>query len=135
MAIPTSKDAAPPSRQFSRLRLLWRFAKAYPGHLTAALIALVIAAGSTLAVPRGLQLVVDRGFHAGADPSVIAPYFWALLVVVAVQGLATGVRFLLRQLDRRARRRRPAHDRPAPSAVRSTPPSSRTTGRRRSPAG
>ncbi len=93
MAIPTSKDMAPPSRQLSRLALLWRFVKAYPGHLTAALVALLIAAGSTLAVPKGLQLVVDRGFHAGADPSVIAPYFWALLGVVAVQGLATGVRF------------------------------------------
>ncbi len=93
MAIATSKDAAPPSRQFSRLKLLWRFVKAYPGHLAMALIALVIAAGSTLAVPRGLQLVVDNGFRAGADPSVIAPYFWALLGVVAVQGVSTGVRF------------------------------------------
>ncbi len=93
MAIATSKDAAPPSRQFSRLRLLWRFVRNYPGHLAMALIALVIAAGSTLAVPKGLQLVVDKGFHAGADPSVIAPYFWALLVVVAVQGVSTGVRF------------------------------------------
>ena len=93
MAIPTSKDAAPPSRQFSRLKLLWRFAKRYPGPLMMALIALLVAAGSTLAVPKGLQLVVDKGFHAGADPAVIAPYFWALLAVVAVQGIATGVRF------------------------------------------
>ncbi len=93
MAIATSKDAAPPSRQLSRLTLLWRFVKNYPGHLTMALGALVVAAGSTLAVPKGLQLVVDKGFHAGADAAVIAPYFWALLAVVAVQGAATGVRF------------------------------------------
>jgi ATP-binding cassette subfamily B protein len=93
MAIPTSKDAAPPSRQLSRLTLLWRFVRNYPGHLTMALAALVVAAGSTLAVPKELQLVVDKGFHAGADPAVIAPYFWGLLAVVAVQGVATGVRF------------------------------------------
>ncbi len=93
MAIATTKDAAPPSRKLSKLGILWRFVKVYPGHLAMALIALAVAAGSTLAVPKGLQLVVDKGFHAGADPAVIAPYFWALLAVVAVQGVATAVRF------------------------------------------
>ncbi|MGI4881100.1 MAG: ABC transporter transmembrane domain-containing protein, partial [Janthinobacterium lividum] len=93
MAITTTKDAAPPSRKLSKLGILWRFVKVYPGHLAMALIALAVAAGSTLAVPKGLQLVVDKGFHAGADPAVIAPYFWALLAVVAVQGIATSVRF------------------------------------------
>ena len=93
MAIATSKDAAPPSRKLSKLGILWRFVKVYPGHLTMALLALAVAAGSTLAVPKGLQLVVDKGFHAGADPAAIAPYFWALLAVVAIQGVATGVRF------------------------------------------
>nr|WP_295660350.1 ABC transporter transmembrane domain-containing protein [Polymorphobacter sp.] len=93
MAIATSKDAAPPSRKLSKLVILWRFVKVYPGHLAMALVALAVAAGSTLAVPKGLQLVVDKGFHAGADPAVIAPYFWALLGVVAVQGIATSVRF------------------------------------------
>jgi len=93
MAIATTKDAAPPSRKLSKLGILWRFVKVYPGHLAMALMALAVAAGSTLAVPKGLQLVVDKGFHAGADPAVIAPYFWALLAVVAVQGVATAVRF------------------------------------------
>lgn len=93
MAIATSKDAAPPSRQFSRLKLLWRFVKHYPGHLAMALLALTVAALSTLAVPKGVQLVIDKGLHAGAGSAAIAPYFWALLAVVAVQGIATGVRF------------------------------------------
>ena len=51
MAIATSKDAAPPSRQFSRLKLLWRFVKRYPGQLGGALAALVVAGSATLAVP------------------------------------------------------------------------------------
>lgn len=93
MAIATTKDAAPPSRQFSRLTLLWRFVKLYPGHLAGALIALIIAAASTVAVAPGLRLVVDRGFQAGSNPATIAPYFWGLLAIVAVQGVSTGVRF------------------------------------------
>ena len=85
--------AEPPLRRLSRLKLLARFVMRYPGHLAAALAALVVAAGSALAIPQGLKLVVDKGFQAGADPAAIAPYFWGLLAIVAVQGLATGVRF------------------------------------------
>ena len=93
MAITTTKDAAPPSRQFSRLKLLWRFVKLYPGHLAGALVALVIAAASTVAVSPGLKLVVDRGFTAGATPASIAPYFYGLLAIAVIQGVATGIRF------------------------------------------
>ena len=93
MAIPTSKDAAPASRQFSRLGLLWRFVERYPGHLTGALVALVIAAASTVAVAPGLRMVVDKGFQHGASAASIAPYFWGLMAIVAVQGVFTGVRF------------------------------------------
>ena len=93
MAIPLSTDAAPPSRKLSRLKILWRFVGAYPGHLTAALVALVIAAASTVAVAPGLRMVVDKGFAAGSGAGSIAPYFWGLLAIVAVQGIATGFRF------------------------------------------
>jgi len=93
MAVPLSTDAAPASRQFSRLRLLWRFAGQYPGHLAGAFIGLVIAAASTVALAPGLRMVVDKGFKAGSSPAAIAPYFIGLLVIVAVQGVATGVRF------------------------------------------
>ena len=93
MAIVTSKDAAPPSRQFARLKLLWRFAGRYRAQLAAALTALVIAGGATLAVPWGLKHAIDQGLHAGADPALIAPYFEILLGIVAVMGAATAVRF------------------------------------------
>ncbi|MGI4878123.1 MAG: ABC transporter transmembrane domain-containing protein [Janthinobacterium lividum] len=86
-------DDVTPLRKLSRLALLWQFVRAYPGHLVAALGALVVASASTLAIPQGLKLVVDRGFKAGADPSTIAPYFWILLGIVAIQGVATGIRF------------------------------------------
>ncbi len=93
MAIATSKDAAPPSRQFSRLKLLWRFARRYPAQLAAALIALFVAAAGNLVIPKGFGRIVDRGFHVGSDPALIAPYFWQLLAVVVALGLATAIRF------------------------------------------
>ena len=89
------RSADPPSetRKLSRLILLWRFAKAYPGQLAAALTALVVAALATLAIPQGLKLVVDNGFAKGSDPAAVAPYFWAMLGIVIVLGLATAIRF------------------------------------------
>ena len=87
-------DLPPPeARKLTNLTLLWGFVRAYPGHLAAALTALVVAALSTLAIPRGLKQVVDNGFSAGTDPAAIAPYFWGLLGIVAVLAVATAFRF------------------------------------------
>ena len=85
-------DAAPQARKLSNLALLWGFARHYPGRIAAALVALLVAAGTTLAIPQGFKLVVDKGFGAGAGTD-IAPYFWALLGIVLLLGMATAVRF------------------------------------------
>jgi ATP-binding cassette, subfamily B, bacterial len=77
----------------SNLTLLWGFVRAYPAQLTAALVALSIAALATLAIPRGLKQIVDNGFAVGSDPASIAPYFYGLLGVVAVLAVATAFRF------------------------------------------
>src|SRR5690606_4608901 len=73
------------------LSLLWRFAVRYPGHILCAAIALLVAAGATLAIPSGFRLVIDRGF-SGADGD-IARYFRYLLAIVVVLSLATAMRF------------------------------------------
>lgn len=87
-----SSPPADKPQRLSKLTLIWQFAKRYPGQIGAALAALVIAAGSTLAIPRGFKLIIDEGF--GAEQSgTIAPYFYGLLGVVAVMALATAVRF------------------------------------------
>ncbi|WP_164156139.1 ABC transporter transmembrane domain-containing protein [Sandarakinorhabdus rubra] len=95
MASPPPKPPLPPvaERKLSRLKLLWRFSRAYPWHLTAALVALAVAALSTLAIPQGLKMVVDNGFARGSDPAAITPFFTGFLGLVMVLGLATAVRF------------------------------------------
>jgi ATP-binding cassette subfamily B protein len=87
-------DLPPPDqRKLSNLTLLWGFVRAYPAQLTAALVALSVAALATLAIPRGLKQVVDNGFAVGSDPASIAPYFYGLLGVVAILAFATAFRF------------------------------------------
>lgn len=95
MASRPPKPPLPPvaERKLSRLRLLWRFAAAYPWQLAAALMALLVAATTTLAIPQGLKMVVDNGFSRGSDPAAIQPFFTAFLGLVALLGLATAVRF------------------------------------------
>jgi ATP-binding cassette subfamily B protein len=87
-------DLPPPEqRKLSNLVLMWGFARAYPMQLTIALVALIVAAGATLAIPQGLKRVVDNGFAAGSDPARVAPYFWAMLGIVVVLAVATSLRF------------------------------------------
>lgn len=81
------------SRKLSKLGLLWGFVKRYPAKLIGAAIALLVAATSTLAIPRGFMLVIDKGFLGGGVGGHIAPYFYGLLAVVVVLALATAFRF------------------------------------------
>lgn len=87
-----SSTASAESRRLSNLGLLWRFARRYPAQLMAAFAALVVAAASTLAIPQGLKMVVDRGFGGTSDAN-ISPYFHVLLAIVVVLGISTAVRF------------------------------------------
>ena len=87
--VETSKGL--PQRKIGNLRLIWRFAARYPGHIVLAAIALITAAAATLAIPSGFRLVIDRGFAAqGGD---IGRYFRYLLLIVAVLAVATASRF------------------------------------------
>jgi ATP-binding cassette, subfamily B, bacterial len=81
-----------PAKRLSKLRLIWNFASAYPAQIAAALAALIVAATSTLAIPRVFKEVVDKGFGAETSSS-IAPYFYSMLGIVAVLAVATAFRF------------------------------------------
>ena len=81
-------------RSLAPLRMVYREAAKYPRQVLFALIALVITAAGTLAIPAALQLIVDRGFGgAGEGAGDIGRWFRYLLVIVFVIGLGTAARF------------------------------------------
>ena len=83
--------AAKPKLNFGSLRMIGHFTIRYPRQITYALLALIAAAGSTLAIPYGLRLIIDEGFAKnGGDP---APYFYLLLGIVVIIGISTAFRF------------------------------------------
>ena len=83
--------AAKPKPNFGSLRMIGHFTIRYPRQITYALLALIAAAGSTLAIPYGLRLIIDEGFAKnGGDP---APYFYLLLGIVVIIGISTAFRF------------------------------------------
>src|SRR3954463_4084115 len=81
----------PPPGKIANLVIIWRFVARYKGHVAAALVALVIAAGATLYIPNSFRLIIDKGF-SGARGN-INPWFEHLLVAVAVMAVATAFRF------------------------------------------
>jgi ATP-binding cassette subfamily B protein len=83
--------AAGPTRKIGNLRLIWRFALAYPGRIVGAGLSLLVAAGATLAIPSGFQRIIDRGFVARGGE--VSPYFHYLLMIVVVLAIATAMRF------------------------------------------
>ncbi|QKG70755.1 ABC transporter transmembrane domain-containing protein [Erythrobacter mangrovi] len=89
------EDAKPERKQRSLrpLRMVWQAASNYPGHVALALVALMITASATLAIPAGFKMVVDRGFAEGSDPGEIARWFRYLLLIVAVLAMGTAMRF------------------------------------------
>jgi ATP-binding cassette subfamily B protein len=87
--------AAPsrPQPKLGNLAMVWHFAFRYPGHIAAALIALIVAAGATLWIPRTFKQVIDNGFAAGASHAEIGHYFGELALVVIVLAIASASRF------------------------------------------
>jgi ATP-binding cassette, subfamily B, bacterial len=92
-AITGTPEAAPKARSLRPLKMVWRAALAYPGHLAAALAALVVTAAATLAIPAGFKMVIDRGFAGGGDPADIARWFRYLLLIVSVLAVGTAFRY------------------------------------------
>jgi ATP-binding cassette, subfamily B, bacterial len=98
-SLPSDPDAAPlpnegkPAKTLGPLRMIWKAALAYPKQIVFALLALVVTASATLAIPYGFKLVIDQGIVAGGKPEDISQYFEMLLGIVVVLGIATAFRF------------------------------------------
>jgi ATP-binding cassette, subfamily B, bacterial len=70
------------------------FVARYRARATAALIALVVAAAATLAVPIAVRRMIDNGFDP-ARAGLIDEYFGVMIVVVAVLAGASAMRYYL----------------------------------------
>ena len=86
-----TEKPAKETRKIANLKMVAGFALGYPRQILFAVIALIIAAVSTLSIPAGFKAIVDYGFISGdAD---IAPYFQALLGIAVLLSIATALRF------------------------------------------
>ena len=90
MSASTTTPPRPPVVR--TLRRLGTFLAPYKRRFVFAGVALLVAAGCTLAVGQGLKLVVDRGFTAG-DGAELDRALFELLAIIAVMAVATYVRF------------------------------------------
>ena len=84
---------APPARNLGPLRMVVKETAKYPRQMILALLALMVTASATLAIPAGFRMVVDQGFGPGGNMAEIARWFRYLLLIVVVLGLGTAVRF------------------------------------------
>ena len=76
------------------LRRLIAFLAPYKLRIAGALAALVVAAGSVLALGQGLKLVIDAGFSSG-DPGLLDRALAGVVAVAVVMSAATWARFYL----------------------------------------
>lgn len=82
-----------PAKTLGPLKMIWSELANYPSKVGLALIALMITASATLAIPYGFKLIVDDGFAAGGDLEQIGNLFKGLLAVVVVLSIGTALRF------------------------------------------
>ena len=88
-----SSDAGQKARaSLAALRPLLPYALAYRGRVAGALIALIVASGATLVVPIAVRRMIDFGF-SGEQSGLIRAYFIAMIGVVGVLALASGLRY------------------------------------------
>ena len=82
-----------PARSLGPLRMVVRETAKYPKELAFALAALLTTSACTLAIPERVRAMIDTGFGKGSSIAAINSSFQYLLMIVAVLGLATAVRF------------------------------------------
>lgn len=86
------QEHQPPKGRLKNLRTLWSFVKHYKFQLSMATFFLLIAAGTSLAIPRAMGNIVDKEFTA-QRAEMVNDYFLILVAVVVVMAVATAFRF------------------------------------------
>lgn len=86
------QEHQPPKGKLNNLRTLWSFVKPYKFQLFMASLFLLVAAGTSLAIPRAMGDIVDKEFTA-QRAELVNDYFLILVVIVVVLAVATAFRF------------------------------------------
>jgi ATP-binding cassette subfamily B protein len=87
----TDDGAERKSRSLKPLLALKPYLLAYPSHLAAAGLALIVSSAAMLSVPLAVRRMIDNGFVAG-DGGFIGRYFLMLIVIGAVLAVASSSR-------------------------------------------
>jgi ATP-binding cassette subfamily B protein len=93
-AAPAAAAPAPRKAKLRPLRLLVPFVMRYRGRAAAAVVALLVAAVTTLVVPVAVRRMIDFGFDA-EHIGLIDQYFGVMIAVAAVLALASASRYYL----------------------------------------
>src|SRR5262245_49846344 len=80
--------------RFAGLRLLGPYLRPHRGRVALALLSLIVAAGTVLALGACLRALIDCGFSQG-QPTVLHYALASVLVVAAILAVASGSRFYL----------------------------------------
>ena len=83
------------SRDYRLLFRLARFAMPHRWYIAGATLALMVAAGTTLALGSGLRLLIDQGFGVAGDGSLLDRAVLILFGVAVLLALSTFARFYL----------------------------------------
>src|SRR6266849_3889966 len=94
LAPPALGSKEPPARNLRPLVSLLPYVGRYRWHASAALIALLAAAVTTLVVPIAVRRMIDFGFSRDSA-TMIDSYFTVMIGIVAVLALASAARFFL----------------------------------------
>lgn len=92
-ALSVEGEAAPKSRSLGPLRMVFAKTLQYPRQIAFALAALLITSAATLAIPYRFKVIIDEAFSGNASPEQIGHAFQYLLMIVAILGLGTALRF------------------------------------------
>lgn len=90
---PAANEERAKSKQLGALRALWPYMTPYRGLMAAAVLALVLTAIVSLALPLAVRRVVDN--FGVSDGQILDYYFMAALGVAALLAVGTGLRYAL----------------------------------------
>ncbi|MEM1142499.1 MAG: ABC transporter transmembrane domain-containing protein [Pseudomonadota bacterium] len=76
------------------LKALFQLLLPYRGRLSAAMLALLVTAGATLALGRGVELLIDDGF-GGTNPRALGDALGVVMIIMSIIAVGSFVRFYL----------------------------------------